>query len=420
MNGAADHSAKNTQAMYTLMKHKITLKSGLVFLVIMGAGVLGWQPKSNASTGQAGGPAIPGGTRQVEITDPQYQTTAATMNVPSGWKFTGTVARPPGCRAAHYPSVEYTILSPDGVTAIAALPGASWRWSDSVSMQKIMARSPCPAVDVTTAAGFLVNIAVPNMQPKAKIIGVVPMPAEEMAAQAKLQASLRQRFPKQKAIVEGAGVRIQYQRKGQAVEEMIYAGINCNVTTMAAMFRQAASETTSCGTQNIVLIRAPQGHLDQLLAQPQLMAIVHSLHDSNDWLQRIVKDDQASFQQATNQFNKQAQGIRDAGNQAEDRLLANATAGREQNDRISASARANAQAAQNSIDTAAHNTVNYSLDRRDYVNPATGQTINASSEYNHQWMSSDGSTLIQTNDHGYDPNGQVAPVNQSWTELIAK
>jgi hypothetical protein len=35
-------------------------------------------------------------------------------------------------------------------------------------------------------------------------------------------------------------------------------------------------------------------------------------------------------------------------------------------------------------------------------------------------MSSDGSTLIQTNDHSYDPNGQAGPVSQSWTELVPK
>ena len=37
-----------------------------------------------------------------------------------------------------------------------------------------------------------------------------------------------------------------------------------------------------------------------------------------------------------------------------------------------------------------------------------------------QWMSSDGSTLIQTKDHTLDPNGVVYPVSQSWTELVPK
>ena len=50
---------------------------------------------------------------------------------------------------------------------------------------------------------------------------------------------------------------------------------------------------------------------------------------------------------------------------------------------------------------------------------ANGQIIQASSYYDHQWLSSDGKTLIQTNDT-LDPNGVVYPVSQSWTELVPK
>jgi hypothetical protein len=78
------------------------------------------------------------------------------------------------------------------------------------------------------------------------------------------------------------------------------------------------------------------------------------------------------------------------------------------------------RARQGAIDQSAHATALYSLDRQDFKNPATVQTIQASSEYNHQWLSSDGSTLIQTQDHNFDPNGQVYPGNQSWTELVPK
>jgi hypothetical protein len=78
------------------------------------------------------------------------------------------------------------------------------------------------------------------------------------------------------------------------------------------------------------------------------------------------------------------------------------------------------RARQDAIDASAHATALHSLDQQEFTNPNTGQTIQASSQYNHQWMSSDGSTLIQTNDHTLDPNGQVYPVSQSWTELVPK
>ncbi len=75
---------------------------------------------------------------------------------------------------------------------------------------------------------------------------------------------------------------------------------------------------------------------------------------------------------------------------------------------------------QAAIDASAHAAALNSLDRNEFRNPNTGQVIEASNQYNHQWISSDGSTLIQTNDHTYDPNGQVYPVSQSWSELVVK
>jgi hypothetical protein len=65
------------------------------------------------------------------------------------------------------------------------------------------------------------------------------------------------------------------------------------------------------------------------------------------------------------------------------------------------------------IDSAAAFLVNIAV-------PNTGQVIEAGNQYNHQWISSDGSTLIQTDDHSFNPNGVVYPVSQSWTELVPK
>jgi hypothetical protein len=392
--------------------------------------LLGCSPQDSAvAANQAGRSAASGsgkavkiswsGTHPVQITDPKYQMVAATMNVPSGWKFAGAVVRPPGCHDDGIASVVYTVLSPDGITAIALLPRETWGWSTSSRLQQSMAKSGCPGVNITSAAGFLINIALPNMRPNAKIIGVLPLPAEEQAGLAKQQASLRQMFPNQQAIVEGAQLRIQYQRNGQPVEEMIIASINCSHVTFPAMWpEKSPSLQTNCATETIAIVRAPLGHLDQLLAEPELTAFFNSVRAKDDWFHRMVADKQAAFQEATAAFNQRGAEIRAQGHADEDRLVAKATAGREAIEQQGANSRAQAQASQNAIDHAAHQTENYSLDRQDFTNPATGQTINASSEYNHQWMSSDGSTLIQTNDHGYDPNGVVYPVSQSWTELV--
>ena len=76
------------------------------------------------------------------------------------------------------------------------------------------------------------------------------------------------------------------------------------------------------------------------------------------------------------------------------------------------------RATQAATDHAARQEVQYVLDRQTFVDPATGERIEASNQFNHQWLSSDGNTLLQTQDHAYDPNGSVYPVSQSWTELV--
>src|ERR1019366_9788608 len=91
------------------------------------------------------------GTRKVEIADPHYQMTAYTLEIPSNWKFAGTIARDPGCHAKGA-SLKYTVESPDGKSALVVMPGLQWSWSNSPSMQKIMASSHCPSVDIDSAA----------------------------------------------------------------------------------------------------------------------------------------------------------------------------------------------------------------------------------------------------------------------------
>src|ERR1700722_14187433 len=113
-------------------------------------------------------------TRKAEITDPQYQMTAYTLDVPTGWKFAGTIARDPGCHASGA-GLKFTVQSPDGPAAMAALPGMTWTWTSSQSLKKIMESQHCPPIDIDSAAGFLVNIAVPNLRPTAKIVSVLPL-----------------------------------------------------------------------------------------------------------------------------------------------------------------------------------------------------------------------------------------------------
>jgi len=402
------------------MKTKIRME-GFTLTVKAAAGVLACVTASAANSSWSG-------THKVEITDAQYQMTAYTLDVPAGWKFAGTIARDPGCHS-NGAGLKYTMQSPDGLTAMAFLPGMTWTWTSSESMRKIMAAQHCPAIDIESAASFLVNIAVPNLRPNTKIVSVLALRPEGQAALAsQLEKSRQQnadmavRYGQkpQKLSLDGARVRVQYMRDGKAVEEQILSVVDCFESQSAAMYAQPAYMRRTCSSRSTVITRAPQGQLDELLVGPQLQALNKSIQVNHDWSDRLARDQQAAFQKFQAANNQQFQAIMQKGRQDNDRLIANGKAFQDNMRASTDHALANDRAQQNAIDASAHATALHSLDRQEFKNPSTGQTIEASNQYNHQWMSSDGSTLIQSNDHSYDPNGQVYPVNQSWTELVPK
>jgi hypothetical protein len=368
------------------------------------------------------------GTRKADILDPQYQMAAYSIDVPSGWKFAGTIARDPGCHSSG-PGLKYTTQSPDGLTAVIALPGMTWSWTTSASIKKTMESSFCPPIDIDSAASFLINIAVPNLHPNTKIVSVLNiLPEGQAALAAQLQqarqqnAEMARRYgqPPQKLTADAARVRVQYNRDGHPVEEQILSVVDCFESQFPAMFAQPAYSRRTCQSRSTVIARAPAGHLDDLLNSAQLKAFNQSLQVNQAWNSRVSADAQAAFQRAQRSSDQQFQAMMQKSRQDHEQLMANGRAFQQQQRASTDNALAADRAKQNAIDASAHATALYSLDRQEFKNPATGQTIEASSQYNHQWLSSDGTTLIQTNDHGFDPNGQVYPVSQSWAALVPK
>jgi hypothetical protein len=367
------------------------------------------------------------GAQTEEVSDPKFGLTALTMEIPAGWKFAGSIVRPAGCHSAGA-NVAYTALGQDGITALVALPGVTWSWSTSPDQQKFMADQNCPGIDINTPAGFLVNIVVPNLHPNARIVSVLPLPPDGQAALAtQLKAQLERtaampNLKMQNQTLDGARVRVQYTRNGHPVEEMITAVVSCYETPVPAMpmLKRAAALRRTCASRGTSIVRAPQGELDGVMAQAPVKDLLKTVHPNPAWQNRLAQDTMATFQQFEAQNNRQFQANQQHFRDQNAQLLANGQAFQDNMRASTNAALANDRARQNAIDQSAHAQVLDSLNRQDFKNPATGQTIEASNQYNHQWLSSDGSTLIQTNDHGLDPNGQVYPVSQSWTELVPK
>jgi len=457
-----------------LTKYKLAVLAGLALVVLVGAGVIHTQQKSRSSAAQQSkiaalkdlrdsgvitaqefdskvqtiqaappeesapahdAPAHEGKSswssmRKADIPDPQYQMTAYTLEVPSDWKFAGTIARDPGCHSGGA-GLKYTVQSPDGLTTLVQLPGVTWTWTDGAGLKAIMEKQGCPSVDIATAADFLTKMAVPNLHPdgKFKIVSVKPPEPEGQAKLAEQLEKKRQQNAEmarqygqkpQTLSLEGAIMRVQFERDGHQIEEQVVSVIDCLETQSIAMFAQPSYRRRTCTSRGTYITRAPQGHLDEFMALPQYKDFYKGLQINHDWDNRVVADMQANFQKFQAQNNAQFQanlqqnqrnfeGQIQRGKQFQDNL-------RKSTDNALAADRAR----QDAMHESAQATVRYSLDRQVVTNPANGKSYEVSNQYNHTWVSSDGSTIIQNQDHNYDPNGRVYPVSQSWSELVPK
>jgi len=398
----------------------VTAGVAAVLAMISVTGCFSQQKNSSAARQTSSGTAHAAsstwtGSHKVDVTDPAYGMTAFSIDVPNGWKFAGTILRPGGCHAPAYPAagLSYSALSPDGVSAYIVLPGVSWTGSSNgYNFQG----PKCPSnINIDSAAGLLLNIAVPQLHPNAKSVTVVPLDPKFQAALAanseQATAQLRRYGLQGRAIEDAAKVRVEYELNGQPVEELEFVVVDCQQTQAQAVMQRPYTRLI-CHSRGTSIIRAPKGHLDQMIAHKPAPQQIN-----NEWDQRVIHDMTTNFQQMQAASDRQFKAMTQHYADVNQNLLARSQAQdaqREAGTRAAMQTDANNQAA---IDHAAQRTVQYSLDRQTFINPSTGQKIEASDQYNHQWISSDGSTLIQTQDNS-DPNGAVYPVSQSWTELI--
>jgi len=370
-------------------------------------------------------------THDVQVSDPQYSMTAFTVPVPSGWKSAAQIVRGSGCHATSATLLN-TVASPDGSITVEHLPGVRWAWSSSPLQRQQMLNAKCPAVDISAAASVLLNIAVPNLAPGAAITAILPL---EDKAQASLRTQLQQmqqsaeqiyaryHVPPPKHTLDGARVRIRFKDHGKLVEEQIQTIVDCSETESPAMYSFPATTYRNCNARNFYVVRAPLGHLQEALDTPGLEQLSQGIQINQQWFQQLnqdlAKETQAKLdasRAALQSFLRDAQANHDAAMQRGREFQQNE---RDQFERSQALDKAN----QNAIDQSAHGTVLVSLGRKDFVDPTTGQTIEANAYYDHQWLSADGSMLLQTDnprDPNLDPNVPSYPGAESWNELQPK
>ena len=373
----------------------------------------------SASLSGGGATSADGGiwphTASKPVTDPALNMTAFTVHIPAGWKFTGMIERIPGCHGPEVPAdgLAYTALAPDGVTAIEKLPGMSWGWStDGTS-----GGSPkCKPVKISSAAEYLLNIAVPNLRPDARNIAIVPFTPEMKDQLAKVSQTAQSQAPHgMKVTLDAARIHLQYTLKGKPVEERLFVAVTCSEVDMPAypMLHRAAMERHTCRTAGIGITRAPQGELDAIVGRRLPPPDIDS-----QWNQTIMNRMNSQFAAWQRQNDEQFQAIQNHFKQVTNGMIQRGQQFQAQQKSSFDNAMAQDRATQGAIDHAAQMQVRDSLNRQDFINPNTGRKIETSNQYTHNWISSDGQSVVLNSDPTLDPNGLIDPVRESWTELI--
>ena len=369
------------------------------------------------------------GTQQVTVADPAYQMTAYTLAMPSGWHFGGDLVRGGGCHGNSM-SLNYMMESPDRLSAVIQLAGVHWHWDNDEWKDEHHMRQ-CEAVEISSAADFVVNVLLPEVRPNAKIMSVTAPAADQQQALARAEEAERQRYamwarqgggqPPEHVYIDAVSVRVRYAINGQPVEEMVSAVIDCYGGRQPYNFHPNYPPVTDlfCSSRPERIVRAPLGQLDALLATPELKQLGQSVQVNAEWWNRYSRDVYAQMfrdKQMSNamiaaswaNFNAQQQASQAFFNQlSENNRVFNQNM-QEQGQR-NMMEQQDHQALQ---DAEAHRWINFAGDKADYINSYTGQTVTLSNKYSHTFFSSDGRTAIQSN--GFNPND--VPGSGVWTE----
>jgi hypothetical protein len=383
------------------------------------------------------GPLVWPGTRTVQITDPEHNgMLTETLAIPANWKFAGTVDRS-GANTCHAGDLgpKFTMQSPDGLYQVAELPGVIWTRDNDPRRVAQMYQNGCPTVDISSSADFMAKILLAQMHPNAKI-------ARVLDAGPGLLQQMEARYQSDYAIIsatnpltgtpipefkfDGSRMRIEYTLNGVPMEEVLSGFVECKNLRMPN-----GSTLSNCLMPEILLVRAPLGQLESLLAMPEFGAMMESAQMNPDWVRRCMDERMAKLQQIVSQVNRDkaqfAAMMRasDAAFQARTQAYANlaqtiTNSNRQFNQQMQQSTNASiarAQASQRSLDHDAYEHSLYYGDKAEFTNPYNGQTVISSNKYAQQFISNNGQYVVQTGPND-NANNYVGPGGETFAPLI--
>jgi len=337
---------------------------------------------------------------------------ALSLLIPTDWSFEGDVhfAQRPGGSPADLVKITFRAASPDGRTAIELFPGYSWAWADDPMMRQAIQNSNAMSAQLgggrtelmapLAAREFLTRIAVPKLQPGARVLGTEPIPdvdgplkqqvqqAQAQAAQAGMQLRIK---------ADHARAHLQSNAGGQPAEEWITAVVYTRATpapSMNAMTGQMGQTWTyQCSAENLFGLRAPAGSLN---ANEKLyQAVLSTVRIDPTWQARVSQV----------QLNMQAADLKGARDRS--RIIAQSA------EDTRKTLREGYEARQRSHDRTSAEFSDALRGVQNYRNPTTGEVVQLDNQYGHAWASGNGEYVL-SDSPGFNPN---ATLRGNWTEL---
>jgi hypothetical protein len=216
-------------------------------------------------------------------------------------------------------------------------------------------------------------------------------------------------------------VRVQFDVDGKPVEELVRGVVECE------FWRIGRFASRNCTASNILMIRPPQGQLDALLAMPEFVATMNKRKPNLEWVSRRKVDNQMALQRDINgsiqsRANNRAmlaavaRNFEDTmrnGRIASDTLTENKRIFNDNLQRSTNRSIAEDQERQNRMNIEANQWRLFAGDQQENTNPYNGQTVVTSNRYRQQWISSNGQTVVGTN-NGENPNDYVGPGGETF------
>jgi hypothetical protein len=371
------------------------------------------------ATGEPPATSSGGGTKKVEIRDPNMNNMVAyTLTIPANWNFQGAVLVDPSCGAAPT-TVAYRVFSDDLRFGVQRMPEVSW-FTPSDSRIPL---GKCKTMDALSAVQYA-GMVMPVLRPNSQLVSTTTAPqADGLAANAKQMEQMlgasaaRYNQPPPKFGWDAKELRIEYNLGSQPEEEFLQVMEQVSDTPSSMIVSKPGQilktqwAMTKRTTAWIVSERAPKGQLDA--ARAKLEAIRASLAVNPEWDKAmgdlIRQRGAAMIAQSWKTFNanyKANQDAYDARFAQGQQFIANMQA---QGDKRNA----DFAAYEDSRTRHTADQVDAILDRQYYVDPSSGQTSTISTTYTNNWSNGQGDHVL-TNIQGYDPNGSV---QGNWTQL---